>query len=164
MDWFLGTVGFGYKQWNGIFYPKGMKPIQYLRHYAQFFDSVEIDSTFYGTPAVDKVERWGSAVPERFRFSIKTPQQITHEMRLVNVSEEMGHFVDTMRHLKGKLGIILVQLPPDFTVKEEESLISFLKELPTDIRFAIEFRHLSWMQPRIQALLSRYNVTQVSAD
>ncbi|MFT5196966.1 MAG: hypothetical protein ACI9EW_000418 [Cellvibrionaceae bacterium] len=160
----LGTVGFGYKQWNGVFYPAGMKPASYLSFYANYFNSVEIDSSFYGTPRATTVDKWARSVPDAFTFCPKTPQQITHDNRLHNMSADMSHFVETMNRLGTKLGPILIQLPPDFTTAERSALDPFLDQLPQSTRYAVEFRHLSWEQSDINKQLRERNIGRVSAD
>ena len=160
----LGTVGFGYKQWSGVFYPAGMKPASYLSFYSNYFNSVEIDSSFYGTPKADTVVKWGNSVPDTFSLCPKTPQQITHDNRLHRQADEMAHFVKTMAQLGGKLGPILIQMPPDFTTAEKPTLLQFLDELPTTARYAVEFRHLSWEQSDINQQLRQRNICRVSAD
>lgn len=159
----LGTVGFGYKEWLGNFYPDKMKSRDYLSHYSQFFDTVEIDSTFYGTPRIESVQRWGQQTPPDFIFCPKTPRVITHDLRLQNFPS-MAEFLTVMRHLGEKLGPILIQLPPDFKTEEKSSLESFLARLPTDSRYAIEFRHRSWEEPGAVELLQKYAVCFAAAD
>lgn len=159
----LGTVGFGYKEWLGNFYPAGLKSRDYLSHYSQFFDTVEIDSTFYGTPRIEPVKRWAQQTPPDFVFCPKTPRIITHEQRLQNFSS-MDEFITVMRHLGDKLGPVLIQLPPDFGTTERDSLESFLKQLPTEVRFAVEFRHRSWDEPGAIALLAQYGVCFAAAE
>lgn len=165
----LGTVGFGYKQWNGVFYPAGMKPTSYLSFYSNYFNSVEIDSSFYGTPRAETVEKWGRAVPDRpgsepFTFCPKTPRQITHDNRLHAQSADMAHFVTTMQRLGSQLGPILIQMPPDFTVAEKPTLLKFLDDLPSSARYAVEFRHLSWEKSDINQLFRERNICRVSTD
>ncbi|MFK7800597.1 MAG: DUF72 domain-containing protein [Anaerolineae bacterium] len=160
----LGTVGFGYKQWNGVFYPAGLKPASYLSFYANYFNSVEIDSSFYGTPRADTVDKWGNTVPGSFKFCLKTPRQITHDHRLHGMADDMTHFVETASRLGDKLGPILIQMPPDFTTAERATLYEFLDQLPTSARYALEFRHLSWEQSDINQQLSDRNICRVSAD
>ena len=161
---YLGTVGFGYKQWNGVFYPAGMKPASYLSFYANYFNSVEIDSSFYGTPRAETVDKWARAVPGDFVFCPKTPQQITHDNRLHGMEENMAHFVQTMGRLGSKLGPILIQFPPDFTRIEKPVLLRFLDSLPTAAKYAVEFRHLSWEKSDINDALRERNICRVSAD
>ncbi len=164
VDWFLGTMGFGYKQWSGAFYPRGLAAHSYLAYYSERFEAVEVDSTFYGTPRVQQVQRWTAVTPPHFTFCAKTPRDITHNQRLVNVMPAMNNFLDTMRHLGPKLGVILIQFSPDFTTNERNRLVPLLEALPSDIRFAIEFRHRSWEVPQTADLLQRHNMAWVSAD
>ena len=166
VSWHIGTVGFGYEQWLGVFYPPSLKTSQYLSYYAQFYDAVEIDSTFYGTPPATRVQRWGLAVPETFRFAFKTPRFITHDLRLKHTAvDDMHTFLQTLTPLGQKLGAVLIQLPPDFTTAETHELGTFLDALPTSqIRFAVEFRHLSWEARATADLLRARHVCWVAAD
>lgn len=163
-NWYLGTMGFGYKQWLGAFYPSGLSSHKFLPYYAERFNAVEIDSTFYGTPRSKTVQGWGQKTPPHFRFCPKIPREISHDLRLVGVRNLMTPFLQTMRHLGDKLGIILLQLPPDFTVAEVDSLARFLRRLPTDIRFAVEFRHDSWLTEATYSLLRQYQIGLVATD
>ncbi len=162
-EFFLGTIGWGYEQWKGVFYPETMPARQYLAHYARYFNSVEIDSTFYGTPPPERVQLWAQSVPSQFTFSPKTPQQITHEHRLAR-PDLMREFVEVMQGFEAKLGVILIQLPPDFTTADGEVLVNFLAGLPLGVRYAVEFRHASWSAPETAGLLRRFNVCWVAAD
>ncbi len=165
VNWHLGTMGFAYKQWQGPFYPAGMASRNYLAHYSQIFDAVEIDSTFYGLPSAKSVKRWAAVTPPGFVFCLKTPRQITHELRLENTAQSMMvDFLDTARVLEEKLGIVLIQFPPDFTHDHFNPLLNFLKALPTDLRYAVEFRHRSWDTPGTTTLLERYNISLATAD
>lgn len=159
----FGTVGFGYKEWLGSFYPPNLNSRDFLTHYSQYFDTVEIDSTFYGTPRVEQVKRWVQQTPSGFVFCPKTPRPITHEQRLLHFPP-MQEFLTVVRHLGEKLGPILIQLPPDFTTKEQESLAGFLAQLPTDLRFAVEFRHRSWQGLGGVELLQKFGVCFAAAD
>lgn len=162
-SWHLGSVGWGYEEWRGVFYPSKMNGRQFLAHYAQFFDAVEVDSTFYGTPPVSRVINWARAVPDHFIFCPKTPRQITHDNRLLQ-PELMAEFVEVVSHFASKLGVILIQLPPNFTTAEIEVMRTFLKQLPTGFRYAVEFRHTSWdISPTVD-LLTLHNVAWVGAD
>lgn len=163
-QWHIGTVGFSYEQWHAVFYPPGLKKERYLSHYARFYSAVEIDSTFYGTPPPDRVQRWAQAVPAHFRFAFKTPRFITHDLRLQDTAP-MRDFVSALAPMGEKLGTVLIQLPPDFTTAESPALASFLEALPTaENRFAIEFRHLSWETRATADLLRAHNVCWVAAD
>lgn len=164
MRWHLGTIGFSYKEWQGVFYPPGMPSRQYLAYYAERFNSVEIDTTFYGIPRAEQLARWAEATPDDFTFCLKTPQVITHDRRLVDADGLMADFLDVARTLGPKLGPFLIQLPPDFTRAEAETLDAFLDALPADLRYGVEFRHASWETPQTAALLSGHGVCWVTAD
>ncbi|MCP4416394.1 MAG: DUF72 domain-containing protein, partial [Chloroflexi bacterium] len=129
--WHLGTMGFGYKQWVGAFYPAGMPAKNFLAHYSRLFDSVEIDSTFYGAPRPELIVRWGQATPGSFTFCLKTPKAITHEAPLADGVGAMLDFVETAVLLKEKLGCILIQFGPAFTYAQADALNHFLSHLPT---------------------------------
>ena len=163
-DWHLGTMGFGYKEWVGAFYPAGMPPRSFLAHYSQFFNAVEIDSTFYGVPGAEQVQRWTAVTPPDFSFCVKTPRTITHELRLVNASEPMQAFLEIVGHLGEKLRVVLIQFPPDLDYGYFNLLRQFLRTLPAKFRYAVEFRHRSWDTPGTAVLLREHNVAWVTAD
>ena len=164
VNWYLGTVGFSYRDWEGVFYPAGTPQRSYLAYYGQIFNAVELDSTFYGTPPAEKVRRWAMVTPETFKFCVKTPRQITHELRLIETTEAMLAFLDTMRLLGGKLGAILIQLPPTFTAAEFDTVAVFLAQLPADFQYAIEFRHPSWYTSETAELLKAHGVCWAAID
>ena len=93
----IGTSGWSYKDWVGPFYPEGAKSTDYLRLYSRRFNTVEIDSTFYGIPRPATVEKWKESTPEEFVFSPKVPSEITHENRLRNADSVWEYFLQTMR-------------------------------------------------------------------
>jgi uncharacterized protein YecE (DUF72 family) len=164
-EWFLGTMGFGYKDWGGgIFYPVGLPSGASLAYYSRRFNAVELDTTFYGMPTLTKVKQWANAVPDYFVFSAKLPRSLTHEKGLRGVRGELNEFVDGMRNLGDKLGVILIQLPPHFTLAEEKPFTEFLNDLPPDIRFAVEFRHSSWLVSKIKALLESHQVCWATTE
>jgi len=164
INWHLGTIGFSYKDWNAVFYPDGMVPRDYLAHYSGIFDSVELDSTFYGTPRAEYVERWAAVTPPGFTVCPKTPREITHDLRLVDAAEPMVTFLNTMRLLGENLGVVLIQLPPDYTFSQIHKLAVFLRQLPADLRYAVEFRHASWHNTATGQLLQNQRVGWVSTD
>src|SRR5690349_9545068 len=107
----LGTSSFTASGWEGSFYPKGMKSTNYLSYYAKQFPTVEIDSTFYGTPSAKTVQSWYEKTPVDFVFAAKLPQVVSHDKVLVDCDSEFGEFIDTMRILKEKLGPVVLQFP-----------------------------------------------------
>ena len=164
VNWYLGTVGFGYKDWDGVFYPAGTPSRSYLYHYSTIFNSVEIDSTFYGTPPVDRVRRWAQAVPVGFKFCVKTPRQITHESRLEEADQVMLNFLESVRAFGEKLGAILIQFPPSLTIDRLDRVRGFLEALPSDLDYAAEFRHVSWYCDETADMLQTENVCWVSSE
>lgn len=163
---FLGTSGWSYKEWVGPFYTKEDKSL--LRAYTKVFKTVEIDSTFYRYPSKGMVMGWTKYSPEGFVFTAKLPQLITHEKKLdlsQGVEEDLQRFVEVMEPLwlSGKLGCMLVQLPPrlNYQLKEMEA---FFKILPTQVRFAVEFRDHSWMRQETWTLLEKYKVAYTVVD
>ena len=141
----MGTSGWSYKEWIGPFYSQEDKSM--LRAYTKVFKTVEIDSTFYRYPTKGMVMGWTRYSPEGFIYTAKLPKVITHEKKLKltqNVEEDLSRFIELMEPLilGGKLGCILIQLPPKFGYKPKE-MEDFFKILPTHVRFAVEFRRLS---------------------
>lgn len=164
INWYLGTMGFSYTDWTGSFYPETLAPHNYLKHYSRYFNAVEIDSTFYGTPRVSTVERWINITPDGFCFCPKTPKVITHEKGLMAAHLEMAEFLAVIRGLKEKLGVILIQLPPSFRADQTDVLDTFLGELPSDLRFAVEFRHQSWFRPQTGKILQKHRVCWAATE
>jgi len=149
-----GCQGWNYDDWTTkadgetVFYPRGTRSNEMLGLYAQIFQTIEVDSTFYAIPASSAVENWYKKTPENFTFSLKLPQQITHEYNLREPSFPMlEEFCERALLLKEKLGVVLIQMPPGFEASKEnaQGLREFLAELPRAIRFAIEFRNREWL-------------------
>jgi uncharacterized protein YecE (DUF72 family) len=160
----IGTQGWNYDAWVGPFYPERTRPADHLTVYARAFDTVEVDSTFYAIPAAKTVRGWAQRTPDDFVFALKLPQEITHERRLRNVDDLALEFFDTARQLGTKLGPILIQLGPDFGPTELPALARFLPNLPSDIRFAVEFRQRGWIHDGIIALLAEHDVALALSD
>jgi uncharacterized protein YecE (DUF72 family) len=166
----LGTSAFTAKGWEGTFYPAGMKPAQFLTHYARRFRTVEVDSTFYGTPPLSRVQSWYEKTPADFVFAAKVPQVITHDKVLVGCDAEFLEFVKTMEALGEKLGPLLLQFgyfaPNVFKNSSEflARLVPFLKKLPKEHRFAVEIRNRDWLDERFADLLRENNVALALID
>jgi uncharacterized protein YecE (DUF72 family) len=158
-------MGFGYKSWQGAFYPDRLPKGQQLAYYAARFNALEMDSTFYGTPKTDTVARWRETTPDGFVFCPKAPRDITHELRLAGAAEDLlALFVETMQTLGDRLGPILLQFPPDFAAAEREALAAFLPRLPGGARYAVELRHRSWWSDETADLLRAHGVCWVAAE
>ena len=160
----IGAQGWNYGGWIGPFYPRGTSDKDMLRQYAKVFDTVEIDSTFYAIPSEHSVRLWIDRTPMGFKFSAKLPSEITHKNRLRDSADYLSRFLERMRLMGEKLGSILIQLPPDFSTAERRSLSGFLKLLPSDIRFAVEFRDPAWIDETTLSELKQYNVALTLAD
>ena len=165
-DWRLGTMGFSYADWAGVFYPRGTKPGDYLAYYAKHFDAVELDTTFHAVPPVERVRTWAEVTPPGFRFCPKAPKTITHDpdVTLDRAVGAMHEFLEVMAALGEKLGPVLIQFPPSFAAREEPSLRRFLRALPDQLRYAIEFRHASWFVEPTVDLLRSLNVCWAAAE
>lgn len=162
----LGTQGWSYPEWIGAFYPPGSKQEHYLPFYAEVFDTVELDTTFYHPPKASIVRSWARHTPEHFRFAAKLPQSITHTARLSRMGEALEAFARALDPLGEKLGPLLVQLPGDFARDDGTVgvLDRFLAAAPHGPRLAIEFRHRSWQREETLALLRRRQASLVWAD
>lgn len=166
---YLGTSGWSYVHWGkGAFYPRGLKPTEWLRHYAGEFSTVEINASFYRLPKPETVARWCEATPPGFRFAIKLWRRITHERRLLNCGDDLHRFMEVAQVLGPKRGPLLVQLPPTLRA-DPPRLDDFLAEVRTATsaspwRVAVEFRHASWLSPATEEILDRHNAAGVLAD
>ncbi len=149
-----GASGYAFKEWKGSFYPEKIKPEEMLAWYAERLPSVEINNTFYQMPKVEVLERWGQATPEEFRFSIKASKRITHIARLATdaAADSLAYLYKNLTALGAKRGPVLFQLPP-FLKKDGPRLQDFLQLLPEGHRATFEFRHDSWFDDDVYALL-----------
>lgn len=149
----LGTQGWSYADWVGTMYDAGTRPDGYLRAYAREFNSVEIDSTFYGTPPQERVRAWVGAVPPAFTFALKLPREITHDLRLIGCGRALEEFVASARLFGSQLEGVLIQLPPDFAPAEFAPLAAFLNLLPDDVRWSLELRAADWFEAGVLSRL-----------
>ena len=164
----IGCQGWNYDDWitppaapAPVFYPHGTRTHDMLALYARAFETVEVDSTFYAVPAASTIDLWAQRTPDDFTFSLKLPQAITHEAALHASGDEiLNEFCTTARRLGPKLGVVLVQLPPQFEATDVNvaALKRFLRRLPRDARFAVEFRHGSWAAREIAEVLAKHEV------
>lgn len=166
----IGTSSFTAAGWSGTFYPKSLKPADYLSYYAQHFDTVEVDSTFYATPNVNVVRSWDAKTPQGFLFAAKVPQEKTHEKVLKDCDEEFKTFLTTMETLGEKLGPLLFQFGKfdKYAFKSLEDflarLIPFLKKLPKEHKFAVEIRNKEWLVPKCADVLREHGVALTLID
>jgi len=169
-DILIGTSAFTAEGWVGSFYPAGMQPRDFLSYYATQFKTVELDNTFYRSPALSVVEGWNRKTPPGFLFAAKVPQVITHEKMLVDCEDDLTHFLDIMSVLGDKLGPLLFQFGYfNHSVFKSGSeflarLKPFLEKLPKDFKFALEIRNKTWLDARFTDLLRQYNVALALID
>jgi uncharacterized protein YecE (DUF72 family) len=169
---FLGTSSFRAAGWEASFYPQGMRPKNFLRHYASRFQAVEIDSTFYGTPSPSTVTGWNEKTPGDFIFAVKVPQVITHDKVLVDCEAEFDEFIERMHLLGNKLGPMLLQFPKfdEWSLRSSDEfrgrLQSFFKRASNlrAGRFAVEVRNKDWLDHRLTDLLRECNVGLALTD
>ncbi|HEY5086941.1 MAG TPA: DUF72 domain-containing protein [Gemmatimonadaceae bacterium] len=160
----IGTQGWNYSAWAGVFYPDGTRPADFLPTYARAFGTVEVDSTFYAVPPAPTIQGWYDRTPADFIFALKLPQTVTHEARLRDVDGTTELFFERVRGLREKLGPVLVQLGANFGPDELPALVDFVPRLPRDVRVAIEFRARGWMTPGVLAFLREYGIAVALAD
>jgi len=170
---FIGTSGWVYGHWEGIFYPEDLPSKDKLRYFSQRFKTAEINYSFYHLPRPSTYQNWYNQTPEDFLFAVKASRFITHIKRLQGVKEAWKQFIENALYLKEKLGPILFQFPPSFSASQEniKRLEDFLKLITKNLeprsyklRYAFEFRHKSWCEEKIYKLLKKYNVAWVIAD
>ncbi len=149
-------------------YDAGARPEGYLREYAEEFGSVEIDSTFYGTPPPERVLRWAAQVPDGFTFALKLPREITHEHRLLVAQPLVEAFVASALEFGDKLEAILIQTPPDLGPAEIEAVEAFVAALPAGPRWAFEVRDKDWFHgeahQRLRDALGTHGVALAVTD
>jgi len=158
----VGTSGYQYRHWRGVLYPEGLPQREWLPHYARFFDTVEMNATFYRLPTVEAVERWRSSVPRGFTFAVKGSRYLTHLKRLLDAEAGLDRFYDPVAHFGPKLGPVLWQLPPHMK-PDVARLDRFLAHLPAG-RHAVEFRHQGWYTEETCAVLDHHGAAFCEHD
>ena len=163
MNLWIGTSGFQYPEWKGNFYPEKMPASGMLPFYAAQFPTTEVNYSFRRIPSAKTIANWHAATPERFKFSFKAPQRVTHFAKLRDSGETIRFFYSVITAMDTKLGAVLFQLPP--TLKKDVALLSaFLANLPSGMEAAFEFRHASWMDEQVFDALRQGNTALCIAD
>lgn len=158
----IGTSGYNYPHWwNGVFYPSDLPQRKWLEFYAEHFETVELNVSFYRLPKKEAFESWRKRTPKGFSFAVKGSRFITHIKRLKDCREPLSLFFDHASALKEKLGAVLWQLPPRFKFQNErlEEFCVLLSTLPRAKRFrhSFEFRDESWLCPEAFRTLEEFN-------
>lgn len=159
----IGCSGWIYKHWKGIFYPEKLPQRLWLEHYAQHFDTVEINFTFYRLPEAHTFTAWRERAPAGFTYAVKGSRFITHVRRLREPVEGVGRLAERLPELGETAGPVLWQLPPDFQ-RDDERLDAFLAALPREWLHTIEFRHDSWLVDPVFERLRAADVALCVAD
>jgi uncharacterized protein YecE (DUF72 family) len=162
----VGCSGWNYDHWrHGVFYPPRLAARNWLGFYAQHFDTVEINMTFYRLPKPAAVARWVEETAADFLFAVKVSRYLTHVKRLAEIEPNLAILYERIEPLlaSSKLGPLLWQLPPTFK-RDDERLAAALEAFPREQRHAVEFRHESWFAPDVMALLRGHNVALVIGD
>ncbi|MFA6170285.1 MAG: DUF72 domain-containing protein [Candidatus Margulisiibacteriota bacterium] len=163
MNYYIGTSGYGYKEWQGNFYPEKISAGKRLSFYASRLMTVEINNTFYRMPTINVVEAWADQVPAGFIFAVKAPQMITHIKRLQNVSKEARYFFTIVSVLGKKLGPVLFQFPASFR-QDIPLLEKFIGHIPPKIACAFDFRSTTWLNKETYDLLRKRNFSLCLED
>ncbi len=151
----IGCSGWNYKHWRERFYPKGLPASRWFGFYAEHFDTVEINNSFYRLPKAETFDKWREQAPEGFCYAVKANRYLTQARKLKDCEEPMERMMAATRHLGDRLGPILYQMPPSFGINLER-LEDFLRLAPSDLTNVFEFRNPSWYVPETYALLNRY--------
>lgn len=149
----IGTSGWHYKHWIGKFYPDKLPDKEQLDYYQIFFDTVEINNSFYRLPDCQTFSKWNENTPAEFQFSVKASRYITHMKKLNDAEGALNVFLDNTTCLDRKLGTILFQLPPGWNLNLER-FRKFLEILPADQRYVFEFRNASWYTKQVYQMLA----------
>lgn len=159
----VGTSGYQYDHWRWRFYPDKLAKKRWFSYYAEHFDTVEINNTFYNLPKPETFDHWREQTPEGFVYALKYSRYGTHIKRLKDPADHIDKFLEHAGRLGDALGPILVQLPPHWHAVPER-LDSFLEAAPRERRWAVEFRDPDWFQPEIFDILRRHQVPMCLHD
>jgi uncharacterized protein YecE (DUF72 family) len=159
IQWHIGCSGFHYKEWKEVFYPKGVPQRLWFEHYCKYFDTLELNSTFYRFPQLSFLQNWYGKSPAHFIFAVKVPRLITHLKKFNDTTSLLNDFYGIIQEgLQEKLGAVLFQLPAQIVYSERllEQII-----LQTDKRFTniVEFRHQSWWQASVFEALAQHQIS-----
>ena len=159
IKWHIGCSGFYYKHWKGIFYPEKLPQKKWFDYYCQFFDTLELNVTFYRFPQLSFLQNWYDKTPAKFRFAVKAPKAITHYKKFSGTADMLADFYTTVRDgLKDKLGCILYQLPPRLSYSEN-FLQRIIESVDPSFSNVIEFRHESWWKEDVYKTLAKHDIS-----
>ena len=156
----IGTSGWSYKHWKGVYYPEKLPASKWLSFYAEDFETSEINSSFYRLPSEQTVLNWARQVPDGFLFCPKMSRFLTHMKKLSDPEEALERYFDVFQHLSKIMGPVLIQLPPllAFNYEKAEYFYKLLKRRYNNYSFVMEVRHTSWLKEESLTLMTRYNI------
>lgn len=155
-EYYVGTSGWHYDHWRSNFYPGELPRREWLKYYSEYFNTVEINATFYRLPQESTFVSWHQTVPPEFCFAVKASRFITHIKRLKDSEEPLNTITRRAKSLVNNLGPLLYQLPPGMH-RHDSRLETFLQLLDKNLRHVFEFRHSSWMDKAIYNLLEKHD-------
>ena len=157
-------MGWSYSFWVNNFYSTTTKPDDFLTEYSKYFDTVEVNSSFYRVPSVSVLEKWKTQTPDSFLFSIKAPKKITHGNFGKEAYDYLDYFLENVATLGSKLGTLLFQFPPNFKFDSLSLLKNLVSTLSNNYRYVIEVRNASWGKDIFYELLKENNISLVFTD
>ncbi|PRY50317.1 uncharacterized protein YecE (DUF72 family) [Arcticibacter pallidicorallinus] len=156
--WHIGCSGFHYKHWKSLFYPEGLAQSKWFSFYAEHFDSLELNATFYRTPTPKSLANWYVISPPGFNFAVKAPRAITHYRKFNDVQDIITRFYDLIQTgLQEKLAATLFQLHPNYAYTEAH-LEAMLNNLSPAFTNVVEFRHPSWWNEQVYIAFAERNI------
>ncbi|WP_343535650.1 DUF72 domain-containing protein [Pedobacter sp.] len=162
MKWNIGCSGFYYKEWKDFFYPKDLAQKDWFKFYCEYFNTIEINASFYKLPTEKSLEKWFNDSPTDFIFTMKAPRLITHYKQLKNCKTDTANFYHLLNNgLKEKLAGVLFQFPPSFHYTEEK-LERLLQTLDSSFKNVVEFRHASWWNEDVFTQLKAHRIVFAS--
>ncbi len=163
---YIGTSGWSYKHWKGLFYPPKLKATDYLAFYAQQFSIAEINTSFYHLPKLETVINWTTKVPEDFKFCAKMSRYVTHMKKLHQPEEPLERFFEIFQPMHARMGPVLIQLPPflKFNYEVANHFYQVLHTAYKQYEFVMEVRHPSWLQNDSLTLMTKYDIGLVIAQ
>ncbi len=158
--YFIGTSGWSYDHWVGKFYPEDIEKRDWIKFYAEYYNTVELNMSFYRFPFPNMLKGWKNKLPETFRMTLKANRQITHVKKFKDVDDLVKRFYGLTDLLNKKAGCILFQAPPSMKMNDSSLTIleSFLENLDKSRKNVLEFRHKSWWNDDVYQLLNQHNV------
>jgi uncharacterized protein YecE (DUF72 family) len=156
MNHYIGTSGWGYREWEGTFYPEEYKNNK-LKYYSRHFNAVELNYSFYRLPYEYQIEQWLSQVPKHFRFTVKASRYITHTKKLNSTAQALHQFYKSIAPFGERCHVVLFQLPPTLSI-DVKKLQSFIAQLSHDYRYTFEFRNPDWYSNDVFELLEKHHI------